>query len=159
MRERRFDLLSSLTSLIALAFVTGALSGCEAPGVGAPCVPESVPEGGFDEQERYLETSSVQCRTRVCLVYELAGDPRELCEDANANPETCVGLEERDERVFCTCRCDAPTGNARECECPDGFSCQEILDIGSDGIRGGYCVRKSLLEDEDGEGGDGETEG
>ncbi|HJK99414.1 MAG TPA: hypothetical protein RMF84_19465 [Polyangiaceae bacterium LLY-WYZ-14_1] len=145
MRERRtYRCFLALGLLSALA-TPGLLAGCEAPGVGAPCEPESVPQGGFDAQERYLETSSVQCRTRVCLVYELDGDPREICGEGG--DDNCVTPEELD-RVFCTCRCDAPTGDARECECPDGFSCEQVLDenVGGDGIAGGYCVRNRLLE-------------
>ena len=46
------------------------------PKVGAPCLPEQVPETGFDDREAYIESSSVQCETRVCIVYHLKGDPR-----------------------------------------------------------------------------------
>ena len=63
----------SSTMWILAAF--SMLAGCTAPGIGDPCIPESIPEGGFVGSEAYLETSSVQCRTRVCMVYQLTGVP------------------------------------------------------------------------------------
>ena len=45
------------------------------------------------------------------------------------------------ERVYCTCRCDAPAGSdTPTCNCPSGFVCETILEQGGTGIRGGYCV-------------------
>ena len=61
-----------LMGFVALALFAGA---CADTGVGDACVPEQVPAGGFLASETYLETSSVQCATRVCLVRELDGDP------------------------------------------------------------------------------------
>ena len=133
--------------------LTLALVGCEAPGVGDPCVPEAIPPApGFSPLEIYLETSSVQCRTRVCMVYQFEGDPSESFEDCEARGGTnCAEQplqEVIDEAVFCTCRCDTTTEGASTCECPDGFSCAPVLDEeAGPGISGSYCVRDSLLED------------
>jgi hypothetical protein len=130
--------------------LTVALIGCEAPGVGDPCVPEAIPEGGgFNALEKYLETSSVQCRTRVCMVYEFSGDPsesREECETRLGGPNVeCDALPSQadiEQRVYCTCRCDTTTQGASTCECPEGFACVPILDDPeSPGITGSYCVR------------------
>jgi hypothetical protein len=112
----------------AIALVGLGLFACNVPsGVGDPCDPESVPGGGFDPNEVYLETSSVQCRTRVCMVYKIDGLP----SDSEAN----------EERVYCTCRCDAPAdSNTPTCNCPTGFVCENILEQGGSGIQGGYCV-------------------
>ena len=120
---------SKLLWTAALTLLALAAVGCKpGSGVGDPCDPESVPGGGFDAQEVYLETSSVQCRTRVCMVYEIAGLP----DDSAANQA----------KVYCTCRCDAPEGsNAPTCACPGGFECETILEQGGTGIQGGYCVR------------------
>jgi len=120
---------SKLLWAAALSVLALTAVGCDSGiGVGDPCDPESVPGGGFDPQEVYLETSSVQCRTRVCMVYEIDGLP----EDS----------EENQENVYCTCRCDAPEGsNTPTCNCPGGFTCETILEQGGTGIQGGYCVK------------------
>jgi len=144
--SNRFFLGTLFLSLIAL-------TGCEAPGVGDPCVPEAIPEGGgFNELEVYLETSSVQCRTRVCMVYQFQGDPSESFEDCEARGGTnCAEnrpQEVIDESVFCTCRCATTTEGASTCECPEGFSCTPILDEeAGPGIAGSYCVRDEALDD------------
>ncbi|MCC7538697.1 MAG: hypothetical protein IT379_20900 [Deltaproteobacteria bacterium] len=115
-----------------LAGAVSAAAGCEAPGVGDPCTPENVPMGGFKETEVYLETSSLQCRTRVCLVYRFQGVPSGL------------GMRTQDEEdgVYCTCRCAADQSGARLCECPDGYECREIFQTGGDGVRGSYCIKR-----------------
>ena len=139
--------------LLGSLLLTFGLVGCEAPGVGDPCVPEAIPEGGgFNALEIYLETSSVQCRTRVCMVYEFAGDPSESFEACEARGGTdCAAKPLQaniDERVFCTCRCDTTTQGASTCECPSGFSCEPILDEeAGPGIAGSYCVRDSTLDE------------
>lgn len=122
---------SKLLWTAALTLLAIAAVGCQpGTGVGDPCDPESIPGGGFDPQEVYLETSSVQCRTRVCMVYEIMGLPSD--SEANQND------------VYCTCRCDAPAGgsNTPTCDCPSGFVCETILEQGGTGIQGGYCVRE-----------------
>ena len=117
-----------LLRVTALALFGLAMLGCPTTsGVGDPCDPESVPGGGFDPNEVYLETSSVQCRTRVCMVYKIDGLP----SDSQAN----------EDRVYCSCRCDAPAdSNTPTCNCPNGFVCETILNQGGSGIQGGYCV-------------------
>lgn len=139
-----------------LAVVAGALIGCGDPPVGAPCLPEDIPDNGFNPSESYIESSSVQCETRVCIVYQLNGDPREGCvetgptvcppEDENCVPAIpCASEEDVEDRIFCTCRCNAGDTGFAECDCPSGFTCQDILDRGGDGVRGGYCVRNKTL--------------
>lgn len=146
--------------LLWLVGVGLLVGGCPSTGVGDPCVPESVPTNGFQPGEAYLETSSVQCRTRVCMVYQfgasVALDPRESQEECLASgrsPAECAGLqpeEKIDERVYCTCRCSSQgDSNTPTCSCPSGFTCQDdLLTLGGDGIRGGYCVRNETLPSE-----------
>lgn len=129
--------------IVGLAIsLLGLLTGCPAPAVGDPCQPESVPcdtssgQCGFNSAEAYIEAGSVQCRTRVCMVYHLDGDPREGCE-----PADCASQDDVEKSVYCTCRCDAPDSDASTCECPDGFECTEILGLGGTGIQGSYCVK------------------
>ncbi len=136
---------------ILAAFVM--FSGCTAPGVGDPCIPESIPEGGFVGSEAYLETSSVQCRTRVCMVYRLDGVPFgapgcETAEQVTMN-DMCAPIPDSGDRVYCTCRCDAPPeSTATLCECPEEFLCTEVIDQPGAGlgIRGSYCVRASTVD-------------
>ncbi len=122
------------TVLGATVLAATVLVACTGDGVGDVCLPEQVPDDGFDPQEVYLETSSVQCRTRACLVYRLDGDPRTL-DDATL-----------ENRAFCSCRCSGEQGsNLPLCDCGDGFRCLEpddrgFVSTGPDAVRGGYCV-------------------
>ena len=101
--------------------------------------------GGFVATESYLETSSVQCRTRVCMVYQLRGDPRKPCDAFPSDPD-CADPASINNRIFCTCRCRAPSDpDANVCDCPDGYTCTEILDLGGPGIQGSYCVKNEAL--------------
>jgi hypothetical protein len=127
--------------------IAGALSfGCSASYVGDPCIPDNVPEGGFNEADVYVETSSVQCRTRVCLVYEFEGDPTNVREDCETGAPDCATEAAVDQGIYCSCRCAVPddvTVNLPLCECPSGFSCEEIVTVQSagPGVRGSYCVK------------------
>jgi len=119
-------------------------AGCATPAVGDPCLPEQVPEDGFDDSEAYVESSSVQCEARVCLVDHLEGDPREGCDD-RSDTVTCAKSDEVDKRVYCSCRCDSDDTGFAECEYPGGFTCAPVLEQGNAGVRGGYCIRNSSL--------------
>ena len=136
-------------SLVLVLAGLGMLAGCAPTGVGDPCTPENEPEGGYVIQEAYLETSSVQCRTRVCIVYGMEGsaDPAACASDpAHVGQPDCQGYV--DDRVYCSCRCKAPAGvDTPTCECPDGFECVEILETGTDGIRGSYCVNSRVADE------------
>ncbi len=51
-----------------------------------------------------------------------------------------------DDAVYCSCRCDGPDAGARYCECPDGFSCERLVDdigLGKGQLAGSYCVKSS----------------
>jgi len=136
---------SGLFSILALAlFITG----CEEAAVGDPCMPEDTPGGGFLRNESYVEVNSVQCRTRVCLVHQFSGDPRNIEGETCDGPETdageaCFTRAEIEEAIFCSCRCSASEdSSAPTCACPEGFICQdEIVTVGDEGVKGGYCVR------------------
>src|SRR5262245_61046672 len=105
----------------------GVLTGCPVRGIGDPCVPEAIPpDPGLDRDEIYVETSSVQCRTRTCMVFRLSGNPSRVegeescpagtsgCVIRNPNPDDPVHLmfENSLDRVFCTCRCSATGGDS-----------------------------------------------
>jgi hypothetical protein len=131
------------------AFGVGA---CAEEGVGDPCTPETVPvdkDGkiGFQKTESYIESSSVQCRSRLCIVHKLDNGtdepanprPEGLCSATNTKPG-CVQPAQLDRAVHCTCKCGGPK-TSEQCKCPSGFQCTEILTLGGDGIRGNYCVK------------------
>jgi hypothetical protein len=138
---------------IAIAVMASGLWACANEGVGDPCIPESIPcdeenrqDCGFRDNESYIESSSVQCRSRLCIVHRLEGqqsdlaDPRRLCEKDPKHPN-CVTEQQLDQSVYCTCRCDGPKTSVEFCECPSGYACEEVLTLGGDGIKGSYCVR------------------
>ena len=131
-----------LMGFVAISLLAAA---CSSTGVGDACAPEQVPAGGFLDSETYLETSSVQCATRVCLVRGLSGDPNNLQEDECPLGEaTCVPAQEVADTTYCSCRCDAPSESGLPtCACPDGFTCEEVLETGGDGLRGSYCIRET----------------
>jgi hypothetical protein len=147
-------------SLASLLFGLVAV-GCAPSGQGDPCTPEAIPAGGFSSMEVYVETSSVQCRTRVCMVYRLTGSPQCPAGSSQCTPPSgmCLGGtpptslclvaetpgtistdDHSPDRVFCTCRCSAG-GNASLplCHCTDGYRCVPDSDPG-----GGYCVPNEL---------------
>lgn len=147
-----------------LAFVVLALGaiGCADEGVGDPCIPEAIPcdsDGkncGYKASESYLETSSVQCRSRLCIVRKLdngsnnqyPSDPRKLCEDEDE--PGCLTEDRLENSVYCTCRCDVPpgvSGGQDLCSCPDGFICREVLTQGGPGVIGSYCVKGVTEQD------------
>jgi len=105
--------------------------------VGEACEPPPAPAAGFDDRTATLLTRSDACGGGSCLVYRLRGDPAADCKGEN-----CADRQEASQRVYCTCRCDAPAGQPNACECPQGFSCQPILENGPDSIRGSFCVRE-----------------
>lgn len=156
----------TLTALGFAAILSG-LTGCTTSGVGDPCSPESIPTEGFNRDEVFLETNSVQCRTRVCLVYRLRGNPRHVagqlscpCEDGSLPTFTdagtascplrftdCVSEEEVERRIHCSCRCALLPGASSSlplCDCPKDFACAGERTTGGDGIAGSYCIRNEV---------------
>ena len=142
----------ALRRLIATIGVSilASIVGCGDPGVGDPCAPTRpgsqpcnpmatppVTTGCFQGTEIYLETQSLQCRSRICLVYRYAEQSDNLGR-------------ERPRRVYCTCRCGVPASLASStdqsvlCTCPEGFICKTDL-AGpqyNPGVQGSYCIRQ-----------------
>lgn len=144
----------------AATILTASLMGaCNTPEVGAPCLPEQVPNGGFNQSEAYIESSSVQCETRVCMVFHLSGAPpgTSKCQDkativpcaANdkncVNPIPCATDQDVEKFVYCTCRCESGNSKFASCSCPSGYDCTPVLEQGSVGVRGSYCVRSDTV--------------
>jgi hypothetical protein len=150
--------VKTLYLLMGLAAMTAM--GCSDDDVGSPCAPSrpqgqrcdvnsGAGDGGtagcFQGSEVYIETQSLQCRSRICLVYRFA-------ESTSSTPRP-GRLPESQERVYCTCRCGVPdslrstTDPSVLCQCPTGFTCVTNLagEQYSEGVRGSYCVRSSTL--------------
>jgi hypothetical protein len=167
MRDRGDEKLERVSSKLGLAtLVACALSACTS-GVGDPCVPEEeyAPDfAGFSAEEASAESRSLQCETRVCLVnhfqgrvscpygqseQQATGDPRCFVPGSADPIRSAVSpqLSKRraDDAVYCSCRCNGPDQNARYCECPSGFSCEDVipkLGLGKEQLAGSYCVRE-----------------
>jgi hypothetical protein len=129
--------------------LAGALAlGCTGSNVGDPCIPDNVPSDGFQASESYIETQSVQCRTRVCLVYNFRGDPNDTPDTTGCTPGsgTCVTENQVADGIYCSCRCAIPddvSSSTPTCDCPSDFECRELVDVegAGPGARGSYCVR------------------
>lgn len=116
----RLRLGTIVRGTLAALFVFAGLA-CAPIGVGDPCQPEVEPEGGFQPGETVLETSSLQCRTRVCMYY-------------NANS-------------FCTRRCESDEDCLAEWfEAGPGQGdvevayCEAEVTVGAPAMLGNYCV-------------------
>ncbi len=152
--------MTSVRSLFALiGFGAVAMLGCGELGVGDPCAPQrpggrpcdprsmnaADREGCFRGTEVYIETQSLQCRSRICLVYRYDEVSDTMNVDGNV-----ASRGERPRRVYCTCRCGVPaslrasTDESVLCKCPEGFTCQ--TDVAGEqyppGVRGSYCIRQ-----------------
>ena len=149
--------LIRIAHAVGLTLGLGAI-GCADEGIGDPCIPETIPcaaDGtgcGYKNTESYLEASSVQCRSRLCIVYKLdngtsgmvPSDPRLLCTGKN-DKTGCLTNKELLDSVYCTCRCGSggASTNQELCSCSSGFECRPVLTLGGPGIVGDYCVRTS----------------
>jgi hypothetical protein len=103
------------------------------------------------------------CITKVCAPPER--DDASRCYIPGTNDPVAVPVcgwcENRppEKAVYCSCRCGPPSEGATEaddnfnfCECPEGYSCQEIrknIGLGDAQIAGAYCVKEgTVFEDE-----------
>lgn len=112
---------------------TGDLAGTAR--VGQPCSPE-VPLLSYQSNRAYVEPNNSQCTGGVCLVYQLEGAIPAQGECPGAE---CATPEAVNDRVYCSCRCHADEpGDMPLCDCPAGFTCEEILERGP--AAGSYCV-------------------
>ncbi|MDB4977436.1 MAG: hypothetical protein JWN48_5777 [Myxococcaceae bacterium] len=146
---------------IAFALASLAAIGCADEAIGDPCIPEAIPcnaDGtgcGYSSSESYIEASSVQCRSRLCLVYKLdngthsqiPSDPRNLCANKDKK-DGCLTDDQLNESVYCTCRCGSGGAQTKQelCSCSEGFKCLPLLNLGGPGIVGSYCVKSGSAD-------------
>lgn len=119
-----------LTQTAAVVLLVG-FAACTPEGVGDPCEPESCPpalddegnpipgECGWETTEVYLEHFSLQCRTRVCMVFRA---------DDHWEP-------------YCTRRCGP---GAAIKGCGNKYKCTEVVTGATVGA-GCYCVHEDQL--------------
>ncbi len=90
----------------------------------------------------------------VCAIpgTEATNDPNSL---DNIKVEVPPQLKSRqtEKAVYCSCRCDGPEKNARYCECPEGFTCEPLVDdlkitAGGGQLAGSYCIRSGTKYNE-----------
>ena len=166
MRRRQYIVIWQRVMPLAL--------GCHGGGVGDPCIPEEehAPDfPGFGIEEVAVESQSLQCATRLCLVNHLQGrvscprgqtqadlalegsDHTRCRAPASSDAGTAVRVpvaawdldRPPDRAVYCSCRCDGPDRSAHYCECPEGYACTELvpdLGFGATQLPGSYCVRE-----------------
>jgi hypothetical protein len=124
-----------------------------------------------------IESRSLQCATRLCLVNHFQG--RTTCPYGQTE-ETITGngpeeqrchvpgavdtasrvtvpvqkqlLERRaDDAVYCSCRCAGADPGARYCQCPSGFACIDLWalaeSLGSKELAGSYCIKSGTAYD------------
>jgi len=158
-------MLQSLTPHIrgALLFTIAIVAAaCKTGDLGVPCIPEEeylTDFSGFSEGEVTTESRSYQCESRLCLVNHFRGratcpygqkaDGSGNCTVPDSGVRISVAVEPQlqnrraAEAVYCSCRCNGPDSNARYCECPSGFACEELVpEVGSTNkqLVGSYCV-------------------
>jgi hypothetical protein len=162
------------TFIVVCQLVVPLTLGCQQDGVGDPCVPEEEYASGFPGfgiEEVGVETQSVQCMTRLCLVNHFQGrvscpggqTQTDLALDGSVagrcrapgsgDAQSAVSVpvaawdidRPPDRAVYCSCRCDGPDRAAHYCECPEGYECTELIPdmgLGATQLPGSYCVRE-----------------
>src|SRR5437762_12513219 len=116
------EIMRWAAAVSALAAILCLAAACEEQGVGDPCVPEQEGDAafvGFDEHEVNVESKSLQCRTRLCLVNHFRGRvTRSENERAQCSHRPAT------DAVYCSCRCANVDGRTddgpRYCACPEG---------------------------------------
>ncbi len=137
-------------------------SGCQSDGIGDPCVPEDeyrTQFGGYSKKEVNVESRSFQCESRLCLVNKFQGrvscpygqmDVAGGCRTPDGTIAIAVPVEPQlqtrpvGDAVYCSCRCAGDDPDAPYCECPNGFSCTDLVPYiaSSDAqLAGSYCVK------------------
>lgn len=133
---------------VGVAAAGAGAPACHDQGLGDPCVPDQETRAdfaGFSEDEVNVETRSMECVSRLCLVNHYRG--RVTPGGPPTTPAPCSHRPARD-AVYCSCRCANVDGRTDDgfpyCACPDGFTCTQLVSsIGQDverGLTGAYCI-------------------
>jgi hypothetical protein len=107
----------------------------------------SCPYGQSEETAQKCSTDANACRPGSpeheisCRVPDRDGS--ELTDRVKIGIQPQYDNRKARDTVYCSCRCAGPDPNARYCECPSGFTCEDLmadLDIGRGQLAGSYCV-------------------
>jgi len=89
-----------------------------------------------------------------CSIPGTQANPQDSASPDNINVKVPAQLVERqtDKAVYCSCRCDGPDKNARYCECPEGFQCEQVVQNlaitkAAGQLAGSYCIRSGSKYD------------
>ena len=86
----------------------------------------------WDPEEIYIEGRSLQCRTRVCMVYQIDFNYQHPDENISKNIQS----------PYCTQPCGS---GASYSECPAGYCCVKIVTSQESSVSGYYCTKKDDL--------------
>jgi hypothetical protein len=158
-----------------LALTAISTMGCQTTHVGDPCTPEQEYDPsflGYSQTEVSVESKSFQCPYGQNID---GGAPAPMPVTGCVTPATGVLVTGRDSNgnivdttqqalvepqcldrtaanaVYCSCRCANANGatndGANYCQCPDGFSCTQLVpSVGTSTdqeLTGAYCVKSS----------------
>lgn len=163
-----------LIGFISMTSVGFSAAGCNPVGVGDPCIPEdeySATFSGFGVSEANVESRSLQCDTRVCIVNHFqgrvscpygqrvdasgnvtSGTPPGACHVPSSTQKVTVPVDAQllhrraQDRVYCSCRCEGADKTANYCSCPIGYSCLPLipdLGLGKEQLAGKYCLKNT----------------
>jgi hypothetical protein len=118
-------------------------------------------EAGGALSEKYGAPQTPQSSVAACRIpgenglVDVEGD--DLGQEVIHVPVEAQNSERQaDDSVYCSCRCAGPDPNARYCDCPSGFSCEELvkdLGLGSGQLAGSYCIKNGTRYDSSQRGG------
>ncbi len=110
------------------------------------------------------QDTATDCATNTACADPNSAQYKQSCRkpgEDGAQPEDRINIEvppqlvdrQADDAVYCSCRCDGPDAGARYCECPDGFSCENLVEdigLGKGQLAGSYCVKSGTKFDPSG---------
>ena len=86
-----------------------------------------------------------------CVDADRDGDQHKNVDQISVPVAPQLIFRNAEDTVYCSCRCDGPDANARYCECPSGFECEELVrEIGVPGrgqLVGSYCIKPGTVYD------------
>lgn len=140
----------------------GSCATVDNAGVGDPCTDDNqamASFSGFSVTEVNVESRTPQCGTGMCLTYGFQGRkgcPYGVgCTTPGGDPVTVpvnpqLLARSPNDSMYCSCRCDGPSGTGPFCACPQGFECRKLIpDLGFDSgeqLAGSYCVKAGTPE-------------